>query len=283
MTTVAEALATARHRLAASDSSALDAELLLGAVLGLPRARLIAEDRRTLDPGDLERFEALIARRAAGEPVAYLTGRRGFWTLELEVTPAVLVPRPETELLVELALARLPQGHCRVLDLGTGSGAVALAIAAERPEAQVDAVDESAAAVALARHNARRSSVGNVRFGIGHWFAPVAGRRYHLVVANPPYLAADDPHLPALAHEPHGALVAGLTGLEALEEIAEATPLHLLPGGWLIAEHGEAQGAAVRRLWQQSGLAEVETARDLAGLDRATIGRLPGTPGPAAG
>jgi release factor glutamine methyltransferase len=156
MTTVAEALAAARHRLAASDSAALDAELLLGFVLGLPRARLIADDRRALDAGDLERFEALVARRAAGEPVAYLTGRRGFWTLELEVTPDVLVPRPETELLVELALARLPPGPCRVLDLGTGSGALALAIAAERPDATVDAVDESAPAIAVAHRNAAR-------------------------------------------------------------------------------------------------------------------------------
>lgn len=283
MTTVAQALASARHRLVASDSAELDAELLLGFVLGLPRTRLIADDRRALDPGELERFDALVARRAAGEPVAYLTGRRGFWTLELEVTPDVLVPRPETELLVELALVRLPPGPCRVLDLGTGSGALALAIASERADATVDAVDESAAATAVARRNAETAGLGNLRFGVGHWFEPVGGRHYHAIVANPPYLAADDPHLPALVHEPRGALVAGLTGLEALAEIAAGAGAHLLPGGWLLAEHGEAQGEAVRRLWTEAGLVEVATCRDLAGLERATIGRLPGTPGSAAG
>ncbi len=283
MTTVARALAGARHRLVASDSAGLDAELLLGCVLGLTRARLVADDRRALDPGELERFDALVTRRAAGEPVAYLTGRRGFWTLELEVTPAVLVPRPETELLVELALERLPRGPCRALDLGTGSGALALAIASERRDATVDAVDESAAATAVARRNAERAGLGNLRFGVGHWFEPVGGRHYHLIVANPPYLAANDPHLPALAHEPRGALVAGLTGIEALAEIAAGAPAHLLPGGWLIAEHGEAQGEAVRRLWRDAGLVDVATSRDLAGLERATIGRLPGASGSAAG
>lgn len=283
MTTVAEALAAARHELVASDSAELDAELLLATTLGLARARLLAEDHRELTADEAERFDALVERRAAGEPVAYITGQRGFWTLDLEVTPDVLVPRPETELLVELALARLPPGHCRVLDLGTGSGALALAIAAERPEATVDAVDESAAATAVARGNADRLGLHNARFGIGHWFEPVGGRHYHVIVANPPYLAADDPHLPALAFEPRGALVAGLTGLEALAEIAAVAPTHLLPGGWLIAEHGEAQGEAVRALWRQAGLADVETARDLAGLERATLGRLPGAPPAAAG
>lgn len=283
MTTVAECLAAARHRLAASDSAELDAELLLGHVLGLPRARLIADDRRILDADESRRFEALLERRAAGEPVAYLTGRRGFWTLELEVTPDVLVPRPETELLVELALARLPAGHCRVLDLGTGSGALALAIAAERPDALVDAVDDSAAATAVAERNAGRAGLGNLRFGIGHWYAPVGGRRYHVIVANPPYLAADDPHLPALAFEPRRALVAGPSGLEALAEIAVAAPAHLLPGGWLIAEHGEAQGEAVRGMWRGAGLLEVQTFPDLAGRERATAGHQPGAPGARAG
>jgi release factor glutamine methyltransferase len=283
MTTVAEALANARHRLVASDSAELDAELLLATVLGLRRARLLMDDRRALAPDDAARFATLVERRAAGEPVAYLTGHRGFWTLELEVTPDVLVPRPETELLVELALARLPQGHCRVLDLGTGSGALALAIAAERPEATVDAVDESPAAIAVARRNAGHAGIGNVRFGVGHWFGPVGGRQYHVIVANPPYLAADDPHLPALAFEPRSALVAGPTGLEALAEIAVAAPAHLRPGGWLLAEHGEAQGAAVRRLFSDAGLAGVATFRDLAGLERATVGQAPAAPAAAAG
>ncbi len=282
MTTVAGALAAARHRLVASGSAELDAELLLAHVLDLSRAQLIAEDRRELTAAEAARVEALLARRAAGEPVAYLTGRRGFWTLELAVTPDVLVPRPETELLVELALARLPAGPCRVLDLGTGSGALALAIAAERPEATVDAVDESAAALALAQRNAARAGLGNLCFALGHWYAPVGGRRYHVIVANPPYLAADDPHLPALAFEPRAALVAGPTGLEALAEIAAGAPAQLLPGGWLIAEHGASQGGAVRGLWRGAGLLEVATFTDLAGLERSTAGHLPGPPvGPA--
>lgn len=283
MTTVAAALATARRRLAASASAALDAELLLGHVLGLPRARLLAREERALTADEAARFESLVSRRAAGEPVAYLIGRKGFWTLELEVTPDVLVPRPETELLVELALARLPAGPCRVLDLGTGSGALALAIAAERPDVGVDALDDSPAALAVAERNAARAGLRNVRFAVGHWFGPVAGQRYHAIVANPPYLAADDPELPALAFEPRGALVAGKTGLEALAEIAAGAREHLLPGGWLMAEHGASQGAAVRALWTGAGLADVETRRDLAGLERATIGRLPGAPPDAAG
>lgn len=282
MPTVYETLAAARRRLTGSDSAVLDAELLLTEVLGLPRARLLTEDRRELTADEAARFEALLARRAAGEPVAYLVGRRGFWTLEVEVTPDVLVPRPETELLVELALARLPAGPCSVLDLGTGSGALALAIAAERPDAAVDAVDESAAAVAVARGNAVLAGLGNVRVEVGHWFAPVAGRRYDVIVANPPYLAADDPHLPALAFEPREALVAGPTGLEAIAEIVAAAPAHLVPGGWLLVEHGAAQGAAVRRLVAGAGLAGIATFRDLAGLERAAAGRAPGAPPGAA-
>jgi release factor glutamine methyltransferase len=283
MPTVYEALTAARRRLTGSDSAALDAELLLAEVLGLQRARLLTEDRRALRTDETARFEALVARRAAGEPVAYLIGRRGFWTLEVEVTPDVLVPRPETELLVELALLRLPAGPCRVLDLGTGSGALALALATERPDAAVDAVDESPAAAAVACGNAALAGLGNVRVEVGHWFAPVAGRYYDVIVANPPYLAADDPHLPALAYEPREALVAGPTGLEAIAEIVAAAPAHLVPDGSLLVEHGATQGEAVRGLMAQAGLAGVATFRDLAGLERATLGRLPGAPQPAAG
>jgi release factor glutamine methyltransferase len=274
VTTVAQGLAAARQRLAASsDSAALDGELLLGAVLGLGRAQLLAQGDRLLTGAEAAAFETLLARRQAGEPVAYLTGSRGFWTLELRVTPAVLVPRPETELLVEMALGLLPQTtHSRVLDLGTGSGAVALALAVERPGARIDAVEASAAAAAVARGNAGRVGTGNVEIHTGHWFAPVADRYYRVIVGNPPYLAANDPYLPGLAHEPREALVAGPTGLEAIAEICAAAPAQLEPGGWLLLEHGAGQGAAVRGLFAAAGLSEISTRRDLAGLERVTVG-----------
>lgn len=276
MTTIDEALRQARARLeGASASPSLDAELLLAEVLGLSRGALRARDHEPCAPAGLQRFLALVERRAGGEPLAYLTGRRGFRDLELEVTPDVLVPRPETELLVELALERMTgRAAPGVLDLGTGSGAIALAIAAERRDADVVAVDASAAALAVARRNAVRANIGNVRFVAGHWLEPVAGE-FDVIVSNPPYVAAGDPHLPALVHEPRSALVPGATGLEAIEEIVREAPSHLVAGGWLIVEHGADQGRAVRELCRQAGLDEVATFRDLAGLERATCGRRP--------
>jgi release factor glutamine methyltransferase len=277
MTTARQALEAARRRLEpASTSPMLDAELLLASTLGIARGRLLAEDERRLTPEDLAQLEALVARRAAGEPIAYLTGRRGFWSQDLLVTPAVLVPRPETELLVELALARMAgRTDPAVLDLGTGSGAVAIAIASERPDSRVTAVDQSEAALDVARGNAAAAGIGNIELLAGHWFEPVAGRRFDVVVANPPYLAEGDPHLPALVHEPRSALVAGPTGLEAIAEILAGTPAHLAPGGWLAVEHGYGQAQAVRVLFEQSGLVRVATHQDLAGLDRATLGCRP--------
>ncbi len=270
-----EALAAARRRLAGCPgTAALDAELLLTHVAGCSRATLAAHPERVLDAGERRRYDALVERRAAGEPVAYLTGHRGFWTLELEVGPAVLVPRPETELLVELVLAAIADTPSpTVADLGTGSGAIALAIASERPDATVDAVESDPAALALAGRNATGLGLGNVRFHAGEWFGPLAGRRYHAVVSNPPYLAADDPHLAALAHEPRAALVAGPGGLEALAAICGAAAGYLLPGGLLAVEHGAAQGAAVRRLCDVAGLRDTATHADLAGLERATTAR----------
>ena len=276
---IAAALARASARLApASGSARLDAELLLAHVLGLERGRLLARAAEALGADEAAAFEALIARRARGEPVAYLLGRREFWTLDLEVSAAVLVPRPETELLVELALARLPAGGARVLDLGTGSGAIGLALARERPAARLDLVDASAAAIALAESNRARLGLGNARTLLGDWYAPVAGERYALIVSNPPYLAATDPHLaaPELGFEPRAALVAGASGLEALAAIiADASP-HLEPGGALILEHGAAQGADCRRLLGAAGFGAIATHRDLAGLERATLGVKPG-------
>ena len=267
----------ARKRLAdMSESPALDAELLLAHVLGLPRAALRLGGAREVAPGDAERFATLVDRRASGEPVAYLTGRRGFWTLELAVTPAVLVPRPETELLVEAALERLrPLRAPDILDLGTGSGAVAIALASESPGARVVAVDTSAAALEVAAANAADAGVAHVTFVKGHWYEPVGSRRFDCIVANPPYLAAADPHLPGLAHEPRGALVAGPSGLEALEEVVGGAGDHLREGGWLLVEHGAGQGAAVRRSCATAGLESVETLADLAGLERVTVARRP--------
>jgi len=265
----------ARLLAAASDSPRLDAELLLAHVLGVDRARLAATDDRPLAPAEVAAYDALLARRTAGEPVAYLLGRRDFWTLTLEVGPAVLVPRPETELVVEIALAALAGRPApAVLDLGTGSGAIGLAIAAERADASVDLVDASPAALAVAERNRARLGLGNVRVLAGDWFAAVPGRRYHLVTANPPYLASDDPHLAAgeLRHEPSAALIAGPSGLESLAAIAAAAPAHLLPGGRLVVEHGTAQGAAVRALLAAAGLRDVASHADLAGHERATAG-----------
>jgi release factor glutamine methyltransferase len=277
MIRAADAIAALRERLAgASPTAALDAELLVARVLGTGRAALAADPGRALAPEELFALESFARRRLAGEPVAYLTGRREFWSLDLEVTPDVLVPRPETELLVERALAAIA-GLARpgVLDLGTGSGAIALAIASARPDATVTAADRSAAALAVARRNAARLGFANVKFVEGDWFAPFAGARFDAIVANPPYVAAGDPALAALAHEPRTALVAGKDGLEALAAIASGADAHLAPGGTLLLEHGADQGAAVRDLLRAAGFTDIETRRDLAGHERASKGARP--------
>lgn len=276
MTTLGQVLDEARRRLSgASASPALDAEVLLAHALAMDRGRLRARDAEPCPPAALARFRALVARRAAGEPVAYLTGSKGFRDLELDVTPGVLIPRPETEMLVELAL-RLGAGRDApaVLDLGTGSGAIALALACEWPKATIVAVDVSPEALAVARRNAERAGIANVAFVRGRWLDAIAGR-FDVIVSNPPYVAADDPHLPALAHEPVIALVPGPSGLEAIEALLARAPEQLAPGGWLLVEHGSTQGGIVRGMFGQAGLEEVETFRDLAGLERVTAGRRP--------
>ncbi|WP_454829535.1 peptide chain release factor N(5)-glutamine methyltransferase [Pseudoxanthomonas wuyuanensis] len=256
-----------------------EAEPLLLHALGRERAWLFAHGREPAEPGLAERFEALVVRRAAGEPVAYLTGSRGFWTLDLAVTRDTLVPRPETELLVELALERIAPGQpARVADLGTGSGAIALAIASERPQAQVLATDISDAALALACGNAAANGVGNVEFRKGSWFAALAGQRFDAIASNPPYIAANDPHLQQgdLRFEPAAALSSGADGLDAIREIVAGAPRHLNAQGWLLLEHGWAQGQAIRALLAQAGFVEIATARDLEGRDRVSLGRWPG-------
>jgi release factor glutamine methyltransferase len=270
------ALEVATRRLArTSPSPRLDAELLLAHLLEATRATLLAHDTEPLAEGARVAYEALVARRANGEPVAYLLGRREFWTLTLTVGPGVLVPRPETELLVEAALESLAgRTTPRVLDLGTGSGAIGLAIASARPDAQVDLVDASPDALEIAETNRRRLGIGNARTLPGDWFAGLAQARYDAILSNPPYLADADPHLASaeLAHEPPVALVAGPTGLEALATIATGALAHLAPGGLLALEHGATQGEAVRGLLARAGFGAVRTRLDLAGLERATQG-----------
>ncbi|MBY6279356.1 peptide chain release factor N(5)-glutamine methyltransferase [Stenotrophomonas maltophilia] len=257
-----------------------EAELLLLHVLERPRSWLFAHATDPLAANDQAAFEALLARRVAGEPVAYLTGRRGFWTLDLEVDPATLIPRPETELLVELALERLPPDQAlQLADLGTGSGAIALALASERPRAQVLATDASPGALAVAARNAARHELDNVRFAEGghDWYAPLQGVRFDLIASNPPYIASNDPHLEQgdLRFEPSTALASGMDGLDDIRRIVDGGQAHLRPGGWLLIEHGWDQGAAIRALFEATGFAEVQTVQDLEQRDRITLGRRP--------
>ena len=257
---------------------AVDAELLLVHVLGKSRSWLFAHADDLAAPATAAAFDALVARRAAGEPVAYLTGRRGFWRFDLAVSPATLIPRPETERLVELALERLPADRpLRIADLGTGSGAIALALAHERPHAQVLAIDASADALAMARANADALHLRNIEFRLGDWLAPLQGQRFDLIASNPPYIALSDPHLDQgdLRHEPAAALASGADGLDAIRTIVGGAAAHLQPGGWLLLEHGWEQGAAVRDLLDRAGFTMVRTERDLEDRDRVSLGRSP--------
>ena len=275
---IARALAAAAARIGGEDARA-DAELLLAHLVSRPRAWLYAHGDEVLPPDVAGRYDAMLQRRAQGEPVAYLVGRREFWSLDLEVTADTLVPRPETELLVELALERLPAGGAaRVVDLGTGSGAIALAIASERPQATVTAVDASAPALLVAQRNAARLGLSRVRFLRSDWFSAVRDERFDLVLANPPYLADDDPHLRegSLPFEPAAALASGRDGLDALRTICADAPGRLQAGGWLLFEHGLAQGEAARGLLRENSFDQVQTWRDLEGRERVSGGMRPG-------
>ena len=273
----AEALTWARTALAAtSETARLDAEVLLVQVLGWSRARLLAHPGASLDPASARRFEALVERRRGGEPIAYLTGRREFWSLDFIVTPDTLIPRPETEHLVEAVLGVVSPGDtATIADIGTGTGAVALALGHERPGAFVIGSDRSQAAVAVARANAARLDIGNVSFIVADACAALAPAHWSVIVSNPPYVAENDPHLTTgdVRFEPPEALVSGPRGLTMLETLARQGPARLARGGWLVLEHGRDQGSAVRALLSGAGLGAIETARDLAGNERVTLGR----------
>uniref|UniRef100_UPI00082CAF1D peptide chain release factor N(5)-glutamine methyltransferase n=1 Tax=Marinobacterium profundum TaxID=1714300 RepID=UPI00082CAF1D len=271
--TIAKALQCA-SQLVSSDSPRLDLELLLCHLLDCGRTYLFMHPERELTALQAADFDALLQRRLAGEPIAHLTGRRGFWTLDLEVNADTLIPRPDTEALVEQALELLPDGDYRVADLGTGTGAIALALASERSQWSLTGCDRIAGAVALARRNAARLGLSNARFVQGSWFEPLDGR-FAMIVSNPPYIDPADPHLGQgdVRFEPRSALVAEEKGLADIRHIAEGARTALEPGGWLLFEHGYDQGEAVRALLDELGYCELATRLDLGGRDRVTLGR----------
>lgn len=255
--------------------SRLEAQILLCHVIQQPRAYLVAHDRDPILPEQAAVFDTLLQRRLGGEPIAYILGEREFYSLNFKVTPAVLIPRPETELLVELALERLPAGRSvRVLDLGTGSGAVAVALALHRPQAEVVAVDQSAAPLEVARENAQRLGAGNLRLIQSDWYSALGDEKFDLIVSNPPYIAAADPHLAQgdVRFEPPAALASGADGLDDIRAIIRDAASHLKPGGWLLFEHGYDQAAACRELLVQAGFEQVASAADLAGIERVSYG-----------
>lgn len=271
-------LADAQSRLAQSDSPKRDAEILLGFVIGRPRTFLLAFGETPIGVEQLQQLETLLQRRERGEPIAYLIGEREFWSLPLSVSVATLIPRPDTECLVEQALVRLPATRCEVLDLGTGTGAIALALASERPDCHITGVDLQPDAVALAQHNAAKLAIHNAQFMAGSWFTPLAGRRFALIASNPPYIDQQDPHLSQgdVRFEPESALIAADHGLADLSILIAQAPDYLLPAGWLLLEHGWQQGAAVRQRLQQRGFKQVATQRDYGGNERVTLGQWPG-------
>ncbi len=268
-----QALALSATLEATSDSARLDIELLLCAVLDKPRSYLFTWPEKTLSAADITQLEGFVERRKQGEPVAHIVGHTGFWTLQLAVTPDTLIPRPDTERLVELALDKMPEQGGRVADLGTGSGAIALALASERPDCQLVGCDRVEDAVALAQRNQQLLRLSNVEFVQGSWFEPLTGR-FDLIVSNPPYIDPADPHLSQgdVRFEPDSALTAGEQGMADIRHIAEQAPQYLQPGGWLMFEHGYDQGPASVALLQQLGYQAVATMQDYGNRDRVTLG-----------
>ncbi|MFH2140739.1 MAG: peptide chain release factor N(5)-glutamine methyltransferase [Pseudomonadota bacterium] len=260
------------------DEARSEVQALLQTVLGVNRAYLLAHPERVLTEQELSRYLASLQRRLQGEPLAYILGEREFFGLNFKVTPATLIPRPDTELLVELALARISSAVCRVLDLGTGSGAIALAIAHARPDAEVTAVDASEPALPVALENARRLQIRNTSFVSSDWFSALAGQRFDLIVSNPPYIAENDRHLAQgdLRFEPATALASGSDGLHDIRRIISEAGAHLVSGGWLMLEHGYDQAEQVRALLQKAGFKNVRSDKDLAGIERVSGGQFGG-------
>lgn len=278
MMTYQQWLKQAIERLRESESPRRDAEILLGHVTGKTRTFIMAFDETVITPAELAPLDTLLARRERGEPIAHLVGMREFWSLPLAVSPVTLIPRPDTECLVEQALARLSAQPCEILDLGTGTGAIALAIASERPDCRVTAVDFIADAVALAQQNAQTLGVDNVSILQSDWFSALAGRQFAMVVSNPPYIDEQDPHLSQgdVRFEPKTALVAADDGLADLAHIIREGRQALLPGGFMLLEHGWTQGDAVRQLFTGAGYLQTQTYKDYGGNDRLTLAIWPG-------
>lgn len=276
MTIIASLLRSAE--LPDSPTARLDVELLLAAALGKPRSFLHTWPERIVSSEAAHTFEAYLRRRRTGEPVAYILGLQGFWNIDLEVATHTLIPRPETEMLVETALELLPGAipH-RLLDLGTGTGAIALSLAKDRPQWTITAVDRVDEAVDLAERNRQRLNLDNAAVMKSHWFSALERQRFDLIISNPPYIASGDPHLAQgdVRFEPSSALVAGVDGLDDLRIIVAEATAHLEPGGWLLLEHGYDQGAAVRDLLNGHGFEQIQTRRDLGDNERITFGRVP--------
>lgn len=270
-------LSEAISQLQASESPRRDAEILLEFVTGKARTFILAFGETVLTDAQYEQLNELVARRQRGEPVAHLTGVREFWSLPLFVSPATLIPRPDTECLVEQALARLPAAPCRLLDLGTGTGAIALALASERPDCAVTAVDRMPDAVALATRNKHHLGIDNVCVLQSDWFSALQEQQFEMIVSNPPYIDEQDPHLAQgdVRFEPLSALVAGANGLADIIHIIDRSRRMLTPGGYLLLEHGWQQGEAVREAFTRAGYLSVETCRDYGGNERVTLGRIP--------
>ena len=278
MATIADLLAWGRKALTESDSARIDAEIILAFILEQNRTYLYTWSDRAVSAENESRFRELIAKRAIGEPVAYLVGLQAFWTFELKVTPATLIPRPETELLVELALELIPsESTFRIADLGTGTGAIALAIASERPNVAVVATDHSPQALEIARDNAGHLGIQRIEFRQGCWFEALIEEQFALILSNPPYVEPDSAYLQRgdLKFEPDGALIgADVDGLGDIRNIVGNAPAHLKAAGWLLLEHGAEQGRAVRGLFGMAGFDAVRTVKDLAGLERVTMGQI---------
>src|ERR1700712_3430023 len=276
MTIIASLLRSAE--LPDSPTARLDVELLLAAALGKPRSFLHTWPERIVSTEAAHTFDGYLQRRRTGEPVAYILGQEGFWNIDLEVATHTLIPRPETEMLVETALELLPGAIAhRLLDLGTGTGAIALSLAKDRPQWAVTAVDRVAEAVGLAERNRQRLHLDNAQVLLSHWFSAVEDQRFDLILSNPPYIASNDPHLVEgdVRFEPSSALVSGSDGLDDLRVIVSQAPAHLETGGWLLLEHGYDQGPAVRELLSEHGFEQIQTRRDLGDHERITFGRVP--------